>query len=53
MVAEYFSDNRTELFEFAEALIDYDTQNAAGRSVRSESATEAEMATNRSSPEGR
>jgi succinyl-diaminopimelate desuccinylase len=30
---EYLSDNRSELGEFVEALIGYDTQNPPGRTV--------------------
>lgn len=32
-VAEYLSANRTELFEFTETLVGYDTQNPPGRTV--------------------
>jgi succinyl-diaminopimelate desuccinylase len=32
-VAEYLSENRAELFEFAETLIGHDTQNPPGRTV--------------------
>lgn len=32
-VGEYLSENRTELFEFAETLVGYDTQNPPGRTV--------------------
>ncbi|MCU4718083.1 M20 family metallopeptidase [Halapricum hydrolyticum] len=32
-VAEYLSENRTELFEFTETIVGYDTQNPPGRTV--------------------
>lgn len=32
-VAEYLTDNRSELFEFTEALVGYETQNPPGRTV--------------------
>jgi succinyl-diaminopimelate desuccinylase len=32
-VAEYLSTNRTELFEFTETLVGYDTQNPPGRTL--------------------
>ncbi|WP_042661820.1 M20 family metallopeptidase [Haloferax sp. ATB1] len=33
VVAEYLSANRTELFEFTETLVSYETQNPPGRTV--------------------
>ena len=33
-VDEYLSNNRSELYEFAETLLGYDTQNPPGRTVR-------------------
>lgn len=33
-VDEYLSDNRSELFEFTETLLGYDTQNPPGRTVQ-------------------
>src|SRR6056297_3271835 len=32
-VAEYLSANRTELFEFTETLVGYETQNPPGRTI--------------------
>lgn len=32
-VAEYFATNRTELFEFTDTLVGYDTQNPPGRTL--------------------